>query len=96
MPHVEKIEDKDGHGHPLRITHRKGGQERRRQVAPSLRIRCGCCEEALVIFPPQHTRDTIEIAGVMGTRDQWRKILGPMLGMVPGDEVVETNEEHLP
>jgi hypothetical protein len=41
-----------------------------------LRIKCGCCEESLVI---DYDRDALEINGVIASRDEWRAILEPIL-----------------
>ena len=79
MPKVEKIEDSIATSMPpLRVT--------RRQKSPSLRVKCGCCDEAVVIYFPEEPMnnphmDTLEINGVMGTIDQRKQILLPLLGV---------------
>lgn len=84
---VDKIEDERG-GPPLRVTHRKGRapQGRRAGKDPSIRVRCGCCSEAVEIFYSLDSNrdpcvETLEIAGVIGTVQQWREVLCPMLGI---------------
>lgn len=82
MPKVTRVYDRQGDTMPLRITHRKGKAMR----APSIRIKCGCCNESVVIFPNDGPitdphLDSININGVNGTIDQWRQVLCPMLGI---------------
>lgn len=49
-----------------------------------MRIKCGDCEEAVVICyefePLEHSSQLLEIGGVMGTIDQWRTVFAPLLG----------------
>jgi hypothetical protein len=88
MPKVTKIENRGSGGAiPLRVTERKGRplQNGDRQMSSKL-VRCGCCEERLVIFfdnePSDNPhQDTLEINGVSGTLDQWRQLLCPLLGL---------------
>lgn len=77
---------------PFRVTRRKGvvatRVNKKRNLGPSLRIRCGCCKEAIVIHHEaepsgNHHQDTLEIEGVYGTVHQWRKVLLPLLGIDP-------------
>ena len=81
MPKVTKIYGGNEEANPLRVTHRAGKGRR----APSIRVKCGCCNEAVVFFPENrptgnpHT-DSLEINGVYGSVGQWREILLPMLG----------------
>lgn len=80
MTRITKIEDR----HPLtmvmpiRITERVWRK-------PRQLIRCGCCSERLEVYTGEPTNDphadTLEINGVMGTVDQWRQILLPLLQM---------------
>lgn len=83
MPKVEKIEDprpQVGGVLPLWLTRRRGSPSK----SPSIRVRCGCCKEHLIIFHDGRVEDThaetLEINGVMGTICQWRQVLGPLLG----------------
>ncbi len=96
MPKMVKIADltlEDGFmPMPLRITHR---QERvireyvgggKRVQSARIRVKCGCCDQALEIFPADRgavcaNADTIEINGVLATIAQWRQVLLPMLGV---------------
>lgn len=57
---------------PMRITHRKQQGTR----GPRYLIRCGCCDERVEIY---YDEDTLEINGVMGSLQQWRSILMPLL-----------------
>lgn len=84
MPKVEKIVEASKTCPPLRVTHRKGGEKK----SPSMRIRCGCCYEAVVISQEREEflqdnphLDTLEINGVLGTLAQWRQVLAPLLGL---------------
>lgn len=82
MSKMEKVEDTLNQAHPLRVWRRIG----RRKMGPSIRVKCGCCEESLVIhFDDNPTGipnyDTLEINGVLGTVDQWRQVLLPLLGL---------------
>ncbi len=74
MPKVERI---SGGQHDLRITRRARRQvSKNRWSSPSLRVKCGCCNEAVEIYPIGHitdiNADTIEINGVNGSIAQWR------------------------
>lgn len=81
MPKVEKIEDCVGAMLPLGVTRRK---ERKtspnRSLPPSIRVKCGCCDNTVEI---NFVWDgaALEINGVSGTVDQWRKVLLPLLGV---------------
>lgn len=88
MPKIERIEDGNHALTALRITRRKARRMgESRMVNPSILIRCGCCKERVVIFHKEPTDpldvnlDTLEINGVLGTIDQWRKIFLPLLGV---------------
>lgn len=87
MPKVEKIKDSRDALPPLRITRRKERRvSSRRVISPRIRVKCGCCAEAVDIFfqdPPTGSThfDTLEINGVSGTVGQWRQVLLPLLGM---------------
>ena len=72
MPSITRIEH--GNAYPLRITHRKGGKNK----PPSIRIKCGCCDQAIVMSFHGATPDSVkmfEIGGVMGTGIQWAKVI---------------------
>lgn len=80
MPKIERVEDANGAGHPLRIT-RRAGRGRR---MPRIRVKCGCCDKAVEICVDEEpagdpSMDTLRINGVMGTVDQWRQVLLPLL-----------------
>lgn len=82
MPQIYRIIDEENALPPLRTTHRKAHGKK----SASIRIKCGCCKEALEVFPQEKpdenpSRNLIEINGVIGTMDQWRKILCPILGV---------------
>lgn len=74
MTRVTVQDRTDGKELPFRITHRKW----RGSKAPSIRIKCGCCTEVVVIHL---FTDHIEIGNVYGSIDQWRKVLLPILGV---------------
>ena len=78
----EKVIDLNGGMPPLRLTRRKERRvSSRRILGPCITVRCGCCKVKLEIYPEGTTGGTIEIGGVLGTRDQWRQVLLPVLGM---------------
>lgn len=91
MPKVEKV---SGGQHDLRITRRARRQiSENRWSSSSLRVKCGCCNEAVVIYPTPHithiNADTIEINGVSGSIAQWRQVLAPLLGFQETHSSVE-------
>ncbi len=76
------VKDSQGNGCPMRVWHR---QVRGRKAA-RIRVRCGCCSEFVDIYiddlvTGDPSVDMLEINGVMGTVDQWRQILLPVLGV---------------
>jgi len=87
MPKIERIKDAQGSLPPLRLTRRNRRRlSCRRLIAPSVRIKCGCCSQAVVIFHDNEpwedaSQATLEINGVEGTVDQWRRVLLPLLGL---------------
>lgn len=86
MPKVEKVADDANVIFPLRITRRKGRRTSLHTVkSPRIHIKCGCCTEVVDIYPDHEVAtdthsSTLEINGVMGTIDQWRKVFAPLLG----------------
>lgn len=79
---MKRVKDSADQGLPLRVWSRRGRQIK----SPSIRVKCGCCGEAVVIYfdkePSGNTSaDTLEINGVNGTVDQWRTVLLPLLGL---------------
>jgi len=89
MAMVERVIDGKDTILPLRITRRKPRKvSKRRTLAPVVRVRCGCCKESVSIHTEADPigdihQDTLEINGVLGTIDQWRKVLLPLLGVNP-------------
>jgi hypothetical protein len=86
MPKVEKIVDVQGGVMPLRVTRRKSHMRGNTTISPVIRIKCGCCTQVVEICHDvaptgNPNSDTLEIGGVQGTLEQWRKILLPLLGM---------------
>lgn len=80
MAKVTKVEDKKGWVRPLRLTERKAHGK----YLARLRVKCGCCDEVVEIhheagLSPDIQFGTLEINGVHGTKEQWRKILLPLL-----------------
>jgi hypothetical protein len=64
-------------GWRLRIYHRKGRKTgKASSTLPRYLIKCGCCDEAIEIFYDDHG---LEIGGVMGSKEEWRKVLLPLL-----------------
>lgn len=87
MPKINVVDD-EGRGRPIRVTVRK----QKGRKAERILIRCGCCNERVELYPSKNpfcsehnpSLCTIEIGGVIATVRQWRKVLGPLLGMIPG------------
>lgn len=82
MPKVEKV---TGGTHDLRITRRRKRQlSERRSESARIRVKCGCCNEAVDICHDEEVTSlagtTLEINGVMGSLAQWRKVFAPLLG----------------
>lgn len=96
MPKIERIEDSLGRARPLQITRRneRPTVDNHGAKMPSMRIKCGDCQEAVVIYydaiPAHGTGLNLEIGNVWGTVDQWRQILAPILGFeeqrIPGED----------
>ena len=88
MAKIERIKDGRNTIAPLLVTRRKawhGGVSPRDWLAPSMRVRSDS-SESLVIYHVENPHgdinwDTLEINGVGGTIDQWRKVFLPLLGM---------------
>ena len=83
MGKIEKMVDSLEMCSPLRLTHRTRYRGKNRR---SIRVKCGCCSMAIEIFPEEDPTgdihvDSIEINGVMGSVDQWRKVFLPLLGI---------------
>ena len=56
----------------LRVYHRKSI----RKQDPRYLIKCGCCDEKVEIY---YGGSTLEINGVLGSVEDWREILLPLL-----------------
>jgi hypothetical protein len=56
----------------LRAFHRKKTGKR----SPRLLVKCGCCDEAVEIYYDEYG---VEINGVHASREEWRKVLMPIL-----------------
>ena len=81
MPTITRIYGGNQDERPLCVTHRKGSKKK----SPSIRVKCACCDEAVVVFPEHRPdgnsqTDSVEINGVHGSIAQWREILLPILG----------------
>ena len=60
-------------GYPkIRVYHKKGAGKK----MPRYLLKCGCCDEKLEIY---YDEEGLEINGVNGSIDDWRKILLPLL-----------------
>ena len=59
----------------LRVYHRKG----RGKKSPRLLIKCGDCDNALEIYHDPKFPEDVEIGGVLGSVENWREILLPLL-----------------
>lgn len=88
---VEFIRDSKDAVEPLRKSYRKTriSKDGRNHKVGRVLVRCGCCRSRLEIYTDNpklsidddSTRMLIEINGVEGTVDQWRKVFCPMLGL---------------
>ena len=64
----------------IRVFHRN----RKAQKDPRFLFKCGCCEKQLEVY---YVGDSLEINGVMGSVENWRELLLPLLNMtLPGQE----------
>ncbi len=61
-------------GWQIRVFHRKATGKR----DPRYLLKCGCCDEQLEIY---YGGDSLEINGVMGSAEDWREILLPLLNV---------------
>lgn len=88
MAKIEKVDDKVFAGPELRISRRKSRRlSALRMKSADMSVRCGCgCDEVVVISYDERAinihASTLEINGVTGTIDQWRRVLLPVLGLV--------------
>ena len=58
----------------IRVFHKKGNDKR----SPRYLLKCGCCDEKLEIY---YDKESLEINGVMGSIENWKDILLPLLGV---------------
>ena len=64
----------------IRVFHRS----REPKKDPRFLFKCGCCEERLEVY---YGGDSLEINGVIGSVENWRELLVPLLNMtLPGQE----------
>lgn len=64
----------------IRVFHRG----RKAKKDPRFLFKCGCCQGQLEVY---YGGDTLEINGVMGSVENWRELLLPLLNMaLPGQE----------
>ncbi len=80
MSKMERVVDTCDALSPLRITRSKA----RKTYQPRIRVKCGCCDEAVEIYHEAEPtgdehQDCLEINGVSGTVNQWRQVLLPLL-----------------
>jgi len=59
----------------LRVYHRQGRGKR----SPRLLVKCGDCDNALEIYYDAEHPEDIEIGGVLGSVENWRELLLPLL-----------------
>jgi len=56
---------------------------------PRFLLKCGCCENKIEVY---YGGDSLEIGGVMGSVENWRELLLPLLNMkLPGQEPRKRN-----
>lgn len=74
---VSQIRD-DGYNE-IRVYHKKGHNKK----SPRYRFKCGCCDKSVEIF---YDKDDLEINGVIGSIENWRELLLPLLNMKPSEK----------
>lgn len=68
-------------GWRLRVFHRKGRQKSRVvRTSPRYLVKCGCCDECITI---SYHEEGFEINGVLASKEEWRRLLGPLLSETP-------------
>ena len=74
-----KLAQSRGDGYfAIRVFHT--GRKRKRD--PRFLFKCGCCEQKLEVY---YGEDSLVINGVLGSVDNWRELLLPLLKMkLPG------------
>lgn len=69
----------------VRVFHRS----RKGKKDPRFLLKCGCCEGKFEVY---YGGDSLEINGVMGSAENWRELLLPLLNMtLPGQEQRKRN-----
>ncbi len=69
----KKLVQHDEQGYwKLRIWHRRAQEKK----SPRLLIKCGCCDNKFEIY---YDGDDLEIAGVLASKREWRRLLEPLL-----------------
>ena len=68
----KKMLQTNGDFFDIRIFHRAS----KGKIDPRYLLKCGCCDESVEIY---YSEDSLEINGVHGSIDNWRKILLPLL-----------------
>ena len=72
----------------IRVFHRSGKGKR----DPRFLFKCGCCEGKFEVY---YGGDSLEINGVMGSIENWRELLLPLLNMtLPGQEARKRNRSR--
>jgi hypothetical protein len=71
----------------VRVFHRRrAGKE-----DPRFLLKCGCCENNLEVY---YGGDSLEIGGIMGSVENWRELLLPLLNMrLPGQRPRKRNHK---
>ena len=60
----------------IRVSHRAARRRGKGWVSPRYLLRCGCCDGKVEI---SYDDETLEINGVLGSIENWREILLPLL-----------------
>jgi hypothetical protein len=73
----KKLVQKDKHGYwKLRVWHRGP----RKKQSPRLLVKCGDCDSKFEIYYDDEEGKDLEIAGVLASREEWKRLFGPLLG----------------
>ncbi len=69
----KKLVQRDEQGYwKLRIWHRRAHNKK----SPRLLVKCGCCDSKFEIY---YDDEELEIAGVLASKGEWRRLFGPLL-----------------
>lgn len=77
FPMNKKMLQIDGCDFKLRLWHRKKKKVGRKIHSEGYTVKCGCCDEKIYIS--LMNSGSLEIGGVLASKEEWRKLLLPLL-----------------